>query len=380
MRGTLVTLGAVLLVAGSAGAAWSTWTGADAATNIYWNNGLNWDGGQPGWLDEALFPASAPTQMTVDMNGAWVNGITKLWFETSGYQVIDTVGGGGIRFDNDDEQEATDDIISKGAGTNEFGALFNIGSAAGTKMFYTETGNHMWFSDFGGAQAFTVYGGGTMVIGGTDDTNRNWNAMYTIGDANTTVLFNKIAAINNSWDTGTIGGSGGVITYGNSGTTSFNSGITFAPGGDGSTAGGDEIGTFTFLSYDLEGTGRWNVNLNSGSVTEMQLGTDGTADKVVLALTKEQTSGDLSIDSGATLALTGTTVLPGTYTLFENFYTTAPDITGTFGTVTYNGGALPASWTLHYNGDSITLEVPEPATMGLLAIGGAALLARRRSR
>lgn len=366
-----------------------TWTGASGANN-YWTTGTNWNNGTPGWLDGYTeFPNPAPgTTQIIDMNNYWYNGASKLLFETSGYRIEDNGGGAaGIRLD-DVSNVAGDDIRSVGVGVNEIAVGFAFGSTTNdTRNVTVGTGNHLLFS--GSFQSTPVFysGGGTLVIDQpTDDTARNFNAQYNITDNNFTLLLNNIEATNTDWTLGTVGGNGGILNYGNGVDTDF-TGTTFMVGGDGTAAGGDEIGTFTFRSWDVANTGRSYVDFNAGTTVEMQIDTLGNNDKVLLELANPTNqAGNLRIGSGVTLDLFGTVIPDGTYILFENVgYEQA--MTGTFGTVNFNGSPIdPSNFQLNYNGNNITLDVtglsaiPELSSLLLLGLSGISIFLLRRRK
>lgn len=349
----------LLVAAGptSWGQTWHTWTGAGA--NNYWSTGGNWINGAPGWLNGyTCFTNPAPDVVTVDMNGVWYNGLQKLFFYTAGYTITDSsvARTGGIRFDNIDD--TTDDIVSVGTGINAIEAGFSIGTATGTKVFQVGAGNYLWLKGAVAVNNFTLNGSGTLVIDSpADDTNRNFNAILSI-NPDATLLLNSIEAMNTDWTTCTVGGNGGILNYGNGVDTDF-TGTKFLVGGDGTTAGGPEIGTFTFRSWDVGVTGRSYVDFNAGTTIEMQIAPDGNNDKVVLDLgSPGATTYGMRIYSGVTLNLYGTTIPDGTYTLFENGNVNTANISGTFATVNFNGSPInPANFTLHYNGPTITLDV-----------------------
>lgn len=77
------------------------------------------------------------------------------------------------------------------------------------------------------------------------------------------------------------------------------------------------------------------------------------------------------------LAISGSVDGTSSYTL-----ATYGELAGTFDVVTFNGGALPGGYSLTYTSTtgpgSVVLAVPEPATLGAVALGAITLIRRRR--
>jgi hypothetical protein len=246
-------------------------------------------------------------------------------------------------------------------------------------------GNTLLFSGvFTAGQGWTLQGSGTMVVDNTNNNRINgFNASLIING--TPTLLNRgsmqIAGNTEQLASGTIGGDGTFHIY--SASDLEFTGTTLAPGGDGTAVGGPEIGTLTFESA-LD-TNRAELSLRSGTTVEIQIGTGGVGDndKILFnGFTTNNINGKLDIEPGVTLSLSGGAIQNGTYTIISDIGNSAP-FTGTFDTVLWNGSPIdPGQFVVNYSADSIdvVVTIPEPASLGLLGMFGARLLARRRSR
>ncbi|MCF7837713.1 MAG: hypothetical protein K9N49_03700 [Candidatus Marinimicrobia bacterium] len=125
---------------------------------------------------------------------------------------------------------------------------------------------------------------------------------------------------------------------------------------------GNSIGTLT-----VEGT----VTLASDGVFKVELGASDTSDRLAI------TDGYLNLSSGGILSLVGT--LDGSYTLAT--FDTQTESYGTFSSVELNGSTedfATSGYAVTYGSDSITLAIPEPGVLTLLAMGVGLLFLRRR--
>ncbi|MGJ3242490.1 MAG: PEP-CTERM sorting domain-containing protein [Opitutales bacterium] len=137
----------------------------------------------------------------------------------------------------------------------------------------------------------------------------------------------------------------------------------------GTLAPGSASGSIDTLTFEQD------VTFSSTGVFEVDLGSGGTSDLLDL------TGFDLILDTGSTLALSGTLETGQTYTLarFASIGGTASQFT----TVTLNGDPFTEG-TLDYSGSElalITAPIPEPATVGALfgLLGLAFAIRRKRS-
>ncbi len=173
----------------------------------------------------------------------------------------------------------------------------------------------------------------------------------------------------------TVGGIGRLETvqYGNGQFAG-----TLAPGGDGILL--PEIGTFTLGS---ENANRSGIDFLSGSTMAFDIGSGGVGDNDKVEIDFHNVP-SLDIESGVTLALFGSTIQDGTYTLIEDIGTSA-NIEGTFDFITFNGVDVSSDgrFLVNYgvNDISVTLvSIPELSSFALFlgALSACVLFLRRR--
>ncbi|UWQ94560.1 autotransporter domain-containing protein [Rhodobacteraceae bacterium M385] len=174
-----------------------------------------------------------------------------------------------------------------------------------------------------GTGGLSLTNAGTLTLSGVNSYTGN-----TSVSGGTLLVDGQIASPVSVSGTGVIGGSGGL------GQLTVNGGGTIAPG--------NSIGTVTVVG---------DASLASGSTFALEVDGAGNAD--LLAAT-----GNVTIDSGATLAITSETAgEDGSTYPWNNSYTfiTAGSVSGTFGIVTSSLSALDASVTYTANSAVLTL-------------------------
>ncbi|MDF3129360.1 PEP-CTERM sorting domain-containing protein [Kiritimatiellaeota bacterium B1221] len=345
----------------------TTWEG-DTDTNM--NNNNNWDNAGGVGRDVAVIfddpgavtyqpdvPAGAPN------NRAEVNAIV---FNQAGWNITtDAATSTHIALWN---SGVTPYIISNGAGTNRIGGIRIISE---TTTITTGTGNTLLIDDdyVGEFDVASKSGDGTLIIN-TDmgrflDVNAGTfifnGTMYNHGSTGHTIA------------SGAVLGGTGIFQENNSDTYTFNSGATLAPGALG--IGDSSAGTLTFENTRVGATRNFNINLEAGSTLAVDIFGDGSSDTVAFGGASDGTDMNFNINTSAILALSGAAAYNTAYTVAS--FTGPGNYTGTFGSVTLNGGALveDTDYTISYDPGSIQVTlIPEPSSLMLIA-GAFGLLA-----
>jgi autotransporter-associated beta strand protein len=190
-----------------------------------------------------------------------------------------------------------------------------------------------------GASPVTKIGEGTVIFSGVNDFAGDVTITAGTLDLQTAVA----GAI-------TVGSAGKLVGHGNVGGVLFVNG-TFAAGDAG-------VGAFTALN---------SATFGAGSSLDVFLG-PGACNSLAV-------TGDFTIDPAARLNITALGAPSGGSYTFATF---TGSLTGAFDPANITG--LPPGATVLYDAHDITLAVPEPATLGLLVIGAASMLTRRRHR
>ncbi len=399
-RRSLFPILSVALVITQLHGAVEVWEGDDAINPTYFGDANNWanDSGA-GFNDYHHYASSAVTKTVEMVNNGGVSlfrsGVQGVNLEGAGWLIQDTVGdgSGGWRYDfnglaaNIGTQPFG--INSTGAGINEMAARFQISSTntpdtgQPTRPITVGIGNTLLFSgDFVDGQGWTLQGDGTMIVDNTNSNggNNSFNAGIVINDNPT--LLNRgsmsISGASEELDSGTIGGDG--TFHLRTGALLSFTGTKLAPGGDGSSEGGSEIGALTALADATAGA---DIAFESGTVLDFQLGSGGVGDNDQF-LVDLNVGGDLTISSAVTLSLSGSLVQDGVYTLISDIGDSNA-FTGTFDTVLWNGSAAnPANFLVNYGDDAITVGVtgliPEPSSTSILVLGILSMFLRRNRR
>ncbi len=169
-------------------------------------------------------------------------------------------------------------------------------------------------------------------------------------------------------DTGTLGGNGFIVNTGDKGVT-FNSHGVLSPG-----ASAGAIGTLT-LAMGTKGLSISAVaNQGLGSLV-FDLDTTSHSDLVSL------TAGTLNVGTGLKLTdftFNAGTLAAGDYVLFDTTNTITGYASIDTTTTAVIGGKTAHLGLLNGNQYLVLTVVPEPASLSVLALGGLALLGRRR--
>ncbi len=274
---------------------------------------------------------------------------------------------------------------SVGTGNGAFKVVGSSSLAVVTNSTGTTKTLHFGYGGGGSATfAGSITGNLNVINGRTNAATSGIDQVFTSTSASTysgtTTINNGVFTINGSHigggnyavnsqssgsGNGQLGGSGLVVLADSAKTFNFT--------GSGATAqailwpGEDNTDT-TDLTLGSLGVAT-TVNLNANSVLRVDVGAASSADRVDIL-------GDLNLNAGSTLDLLSLGgAFDGSSYVITSYSGTR---TGTFGTV--NG--LGAGYSIDYGTGSnsvITLAIPEPASMGLLAATGLLALRRRRT-
>ena len=326
----------------------TTWDGSEGTS---WVNADNWSAGVPDSADVAVFTGAFTDAPTFDASaGTAIGGMT---FGASAVTIT---------------HSANVELINQGSLTTGSGGVLYTGSG---HAIFNRAGvdNDYAFRATGGTYAWDIGSGGMTI---------NTDAPFVTYQANV----NKTGTGTLVFDTLYSSWAGSDVFTVQAGTVDFEGfkGILWlAPS------------TYRYASLSIEdgatlvdgdGVATWNdlaaLTIGDGDATGASIGFqfDALADRVnvVGALT-------LDTDSVLTLDAFGSGPAAGVpYTIM-----TAGSLSGTFGSIVNNTG-LALDTTFGTGGvlydttnDQIQVQfVPEPATMGLLALGGALALCRRR--
>lgn len=334
----------------------TTWTGT---ADTDWNNAANWSAGVPG---SAVFTGSVTANQPSITENVTPSNIT---FESAGW-TLGSAGNSYLPFNN---------LSSAGAGVNVIDGRLSFGGNSNTPhTLNIDAGNTLHVTGnftMNGVQTYS--GGGNLVVDGTissiDGAPLGFNLF--LNNAGVTNLSNKLSFASGM-------GLGGLsdMAVGGYGVIALGSGNFLSPGYDPISP----ISALTFTSTSNTA----GLNLSNGKLI-MDLGTSlGINDQVIAGSGLTRSNG-MTI-TGAELALRGTAVQMGSYTLLSE---SGGSITGTFGSITFNGApADPGIFSLTYDpgNANIILNVaetiiPEPrayAAMLGLAVCGLVLMRRRR--
>lgn len=356
------------MIANLASGITTTWTGNGATGPGNWTDAANWDNGVPTNNDIAQFDASGLANQP-DL-GASIQNMQQLQFNTSGWTVTSGAGGG-IRFISgnvgifNNTSSGTNTVSVESMTVNGSGDTMNWSVNSGSTLILNGT----TLNRNAGSQ---LLGGGTIFLNQTDTTTGSTNTSGFSGTLLTGA--SGIFAAETSDLGGGIYGGVGTFTFDNFGNGTLTG--TMAPGGDGVLL--PQIGTLFLTSEDGNRSG---LILDTGSTLAMDIGAAGPGDNDLIE-TDFNGGPSFSIGSGVTLALSGTIVQAGTYTLIEDIDNSG-NFTGTFGAVTWNGADVTGNpdFQLNYGNDAITITlatIPEPSTYGLLVGLGVMLWVIRR--
>lgn len=414
MRGTTKYQGAILMAAiaglgvgaGSAHGASGTWTGNGTGTGAGtdWTNNGNWtennipgdtNGSTSTTTDTATFNASGSLHLNVTVNSPGRT-LYAIGFSSADGYVIGSMAGPTITLVNGSFNQG----ISVSAGTSPTPITAKIDApldwaneraitvyGADNKLVLNgkqTLSDGIWYNmTFRNSQGIVVINGDISGAGGVYVNGSASQQLILTGNNTFTNDLNQSTGgqvwVNNTVGSGTgagsvsinanalLGGDGFIVNTGNKGVTASG---RLSPG-----ASAGAIGT---LTMDL-GTAGLNISGALAAATPtmlFDLDTPASSDKVSLLNTSvlKIGNGALNFDDFAFNPLGGFGV--GTYTLFQ----TSSTISGSLG-ASLGGtiGAYTGTLSLANNNQDIVLTVvPEPATLGLLAMGGLGLLARRR--
>jgi fibronectin-binding autotransporter adhesin len=246
----------------------------------------------------------------------------------------------------------------------------------------TATFNNPWTWTGGTGDTLTKAGSGSLVFNGSFTSAVSANFTVTGGTLafkGTTYAYTGTTTITNDTANSLVGtllingnksGTGDVnVTNGGTlGGTGSVSGNTFVTGGI--IAPGQSPGTLTFTgNVSLDGASSLNFDLNAADQTV------GGAVNDLISLTNAAST--LTLDG--TLNVTSGPLGPGTWRLV-NYSGSLVDNGLAIGTISLAAGdtAQIDTSTLGQVNLVVSSAVPEPASLGLLTLGGLALLARRR--
>lgn len=263
--------------------------------------------------------------------------------------------------------------------------IFNVGALSGSgHMALTDTAGAAVTLNVGGNNASTAYSG---AISGLGSLIKSGSGKMTLSGADTytgTTTVNVGTLVRNGTHvgggnysvTGTLGGSGTITPGTGAGITINGGGILSPSTGVGiSTLTLNGLNTTTLLSFASGATLRYD--LNTGLASDQTAIVNGAAGDVLFNGTVINFT-DLSAGSLTT----------GIYTLFSS------DTAGTYNGLTTSGVDITGGLTigsglggytadLETSGNNIVLDitaVPEPTTLALAGLGGAALLILRRKK
>jgi autotransporter-associated beta strand protein len=236
---------------------------------------------------------------------------------TLNYSAAPSVGAGGAK---------TVNLTGSTAGVGELSGVLGNGATAGSTIAVTKTGTGTWV-----LSAANTYTGATTVSAGT---------LLVTGSLSTTAT--TVA--------GELGGTGSIA-----GNVTVQSGGRLT-GGAGAPSGALSLGG--------------NLTLATGSVVELALGPGGSHSTIA-----RTGAGTFSFASGQSFEFDDLGAAPGVYDNIITGLASDPGVSsftiansGWAGTFTFDGA----------NVDLTLTAIPEPASVGLLAVSGIGLLMRRR--